>query len=114
MLFLALITDHLVGVVSAVQGNFGISETLSVELTYKLFLFSTSIPNLPGAGNGGSMGRKFMPEGDISIICNKKIHHFVMGIIVDVLAMIQNMTLFQMKCSPKVKILGDTIESFDI
>ena len=58
------------------------------------------------------MGSSCLKEIYQSFVIN--IHLFVMVIMVDLLAKKQNMILFQMECYPKVEILGDTFEPFDI
>ena len=58
------------------------------------------------------MGSSCLKEIYQSFVIN--IHLFVMVIMVDLLAKKQNMILFQMECCPKVEILGDTFEPFDI
>ena len=58
------------------------------------------------------MGSSCLKEIHQSFVIN--IHLFVMVIMVDLLAKKQNMILFQMECYPKVEILGDTFEPFDI
>ena len=58
------------------------------------------------------MGSSGLKETYQSFVIN--IHLFALVIMVDLLVMKQNMILFQMECCPKVEILGDTIEPFDI
>ena len=58
------------------------------------------------------MGSSCLKEIYQSFVIN--IHLFVMVIMVYLFAKKQNMILFQMECCPKVEILGDTFEPFDI